>query len=55
LQLNVYPFTGKLTREYKYTLGEKIKNETLELMVLVYRSNSNKNNVEIGLFNWWNI
>ncbi|MBU1369588.1 MAG: four helix bundle protein [Bacteroidetes bacterium] len=47
LLLNIYQFTGKFTREYKYTLGEKIKNETLLLLVLVYRANSSKNKVEI--------
>jgi len=26
LLLNIYQFTGKFTREYKYTVGEKIRN-----------------------------
>ena len=30
LLLNIYQFTGNFTREYKYTLGEKIKNETIK-------------------------
>jgi hypothetical protein len=28
LLLDIYRFSAKLTREYKYTLGEKLKNET---------------------------
>ena len=42
LLLDIYRFSSTLTREYKYTLGEKLKNETLELLMLVYRANSSK-------------
>ncbi|MDD2744938.1 MAG: four helix bundle protein [Candidatus Gracilibacteria bacterium] len=49
-ELNVYKTTYDLTlatfhvikgfsREYKYTLGETIKRELLELAVLIYRAN----------------
>jgi len=31
LLLNIYQFTGNFTREYKYTLSEKIKSEILVL------------------------
>jgi hypothetical protein len=31
LLLDIYRFSATLTREYKYTLGEKLKNETLEM------------------------
>ena len=46
LLLDVYHFSSTLTREYKYTIGEKIKNEGLELIMLVYRANSAYNKIE---------
>jgi len=39
LLLAVYKMTGSLSREYKYTIGEKLKNEMLELLLRVYRAN----------------
>ena len=30
-------------REYKFTLGQKIKEEVIEMVVLIYRSNSSEN------------
>jgi hypothetical protein len=42
LLLDIFRFSATLTREYKYTLGEKLKNETLEMLMLVYRANSTK-------------
>jgi hypothetical protein len=47
LLLNIYGFSATLTREYKYTLGEKLKNETLELLLIVYRANSGKEKYDI--------
>jgi hypothetical protein len=47
LLLNVFQFTASFKREYKYTVGEKLKNETLALITLVYRANSSKEKVEI--------
>jgi hypothetical protein len=32
--------TKDFPREYKYTLGQKIKNELIELVVMIYRANS---------------
>ena len=40
LLIEVYRFTKDLTREYKYTIGEKLKNETMELTMHIYRANS---------------
>lgn len=34
--------TKSFPREYKYTLGQKIKDELIELVVLIYRANSAK-------------
>ncbi len=35
----IYERTKLFTREYKYTLGEKLKNETLELLINIYKAN----------------
>ena len=32
--------TKEFLREYKYTLGQKIKDELIELVVIIYRANS---------------
>jgi len=39
LLLQIFNLTHNLTREYKYTLGEKLKNETTELLSNIYRAN----------------
>ena len=41
--LRVMIATKDFPREYKYTLGQKIKDELIELVVLIYRANSAKN------------
>ena len=33
-------------REYKYSLGEKIQNEMIELVISIYKANSNHNKRE---------
>jgi len=38
--------TKGFPREYKYTLGQKIKDELVELVILIYRANSAKNKVQ---------
>ncbi len=40
LLLCVFEFSKHFNKEYKYTVGEKLKNETLELILLIYRANS---------------
>jgi hypothetical protein len=42
LLLALFDMTKNLPREYKYTVGEKLKNEALELIVNIYRINSSK-------------
>ncbi len=39
LLLQIFELTNKLAREYKFTLGEKLKNETTELLSNIYRAN----------------
>jgi hypothetical protein len=38
--------TKGFSREYKFTLGQKIKDELIELVVLIYRANSAKNKAQ---------
>jgi len=42
LLLEIFKFTKSFSKEYKYTVGESLKNETLELITLIYRANSKK-------------
>ena len=39
LLVEIFQFTKNFTREYKYTVGEKLKNETLEMIMNIYRAN----------------
>ncbi|MFH1505202.1 MAG: four helix bundle protein [Candidatus Omnitrophota bacterium] len=39
LLIEIYKMTSSLSREYKYTIGEKLKNETLELLLQIYKAN----------------
>lgn len=38
--LRIMTATKEFPREYKYTLGQKLKDEVMELVVLIYRANS---------------
>ncbi len=44
LLLYSFKLMKNLTREYKYTIGEKLKNEIMDLLMNVYRANKIKNN-----------
>lgn len=35
--------TKSFPREYKFTLGQKIKDEVIEIVLLIYRANSSEN------------
>lgn len=39
LLLQIFQLTHNLNREYKFTLGEKLKNEIAELLSNIYRAN----------------
>lgn len=41
--LRVMVATKDFPREYKYTLGQKIKDELTEIVILIYRANSAEN------------
>ncbi|MBU2568319.1 MAG: four helix bundle protein [Elusimicrobia bacterium] len=40
LLLNIFRFVKDFNREYKYTIGESIKKETIEMITNIYRANS---------------
>lgn len=36
----IFDFSRQFTREYKYTIGEKLKSETVDMITNIYRANS---------------
>lgn len=42
LLLLVYEYSNPLSRDYKYTIGERLKSETLELLLLVFKSSTSE-------------
>ena len=46
LLVELFKLTKDFSRDYKYTLGESIKNEVIELITNIYRSNSDNIKVE---------
>jgi len=47
LLLGIFQFTKEFSKEYKYTIGESIKKETIELLTLIFRANSRKDKVAV--------
>jgi len=42
LVLEIFLFVRNFTKEFKYTIGESLKKETIELIILIYRANIKK-------------
>jgi len=42
LLLEMFRFTKNFSKEFKYTVGESLKKETIELITLIYRANSSR-------------
>ncbi len=40
LLLEIFLFTKSFHKEFKYTIGESLKKETVELLTLIFRANS---------------
>jgi hypothetical protein len=40
LLLAIFQFTKEFSKEYKYTVGESLKKETIKLITPIYRANS---------------
>lgn len=47
LLLEIFRFSANFTREYKYTVGERLKNHTLDLISLVYKANTSRTKSDI--------
>jgi proline dehydrogenase len=47
--LQIFALTHQLSKEYKYTLGEKLKNEITDLLTNIYRANRQRDKNEILL------
>ena len=46
LLIELFKLTKEFSREYKYTIGETIKNETIQMIVKIYKANSSFNKKE---------
>jgi hypothetical protein len=46
LLVELFCFTKNFSREYKFTLGESIKNETIDMITNIYRANSTRDREE---------
>ncbi|MEA2113026.1 MAG: four helix bundle protein [Patescibacteria group bacterium] len=49
LLLNLFKFSNNFSRDYKYTLGESIKKEVVELLSNIYFSNKETSNRKIRI------
>ena len=47
LLLEIFQFTKEFSKEYKYTVGESLKNETIELLTLIFRANSRTDKLQV--------
>jgi uncharacterized protein YbcC (UPF0753/DUF2309 family) len=47
LLIAIYEKTSTFSREYKYTIGERLKNETLELLINIYKANKSKKETRV--------
>ena len=42
LLIQIYERTAVFSREYKYTIGERLKNETTDMLINIYKANRSK-------------
>lgn len=47
LLIGIFRFTKDFSKEYKYTVGESLKKETIELLTLIYRANVKRDKQEV--------
>ena len=47
LLLAIFQFTKEFNKEYKYTVGESLKKETIELLTLIYRANTRHQKADV--------
>ena len=41
LLVEIFSLTKNFSREYKYTIGQNLKNEAVEMIINIYRANGN--------------
>ena len=51
LLLDIYRRTSNFTREYKYTMGERLKNETTDILINIYKANKSKKETRLHYIN----
>jgi len=49
LLMEIFNFTKEFSKEYKYTVGESLKKETIELLTLIFRANSRTDKQQVFL------
>jgi len=42
LLVDIFKFTQNFSREFKFTLGERLKNETIDMITHIYRANTER-------------
>lgn len=47
LVIEIFKMCGGMPRDYKYTIGEKLKNTLIELMVGIYKANTDTDRAEM--------
>lgn len=47
LLVNIFDLSRQFPREYKYTIGEKLKNEAIDMITNIYRANSREEKKEL--------
>ncbi len=47
LLFEIFQFTKDFSKEYKYTIGESLKKETIELLTLIFRVNSRSDKQQV--------
>jgi hypothetical protein len=47
LLLSIFRFTRDFAKEYKYTVGERLKNDTIDLLQLIYRANTKSDRLAV--------
>ena len=45
--VDIFNYTKHFSQEYKYTIGESIKKETISLITNIYRANSSRSKKEL--------
>lgn len=48
LLLGVYQRTATFSREYKYTMGERLKNEVTEMLIHIYKANKSGKDMRVS-------